>query len=112
MDEIDDTIRKAQAVNVDQGPSNPLPASKIQESQEEGTTIEVSSAPTFGFDYFDLNEVNQPNPSDDDLMMFDEEEESSGFQHSTSKPKEKKKKKKKMAVSRFFESIIQSRSNS
>ena len=60
-----DTIHKAQAEIADQTPSKPPPTPTARDSQDEGTPIEVSSAPTFGFDDFDLNEVNQPNPSDD-----------------------------------------------
>ena len=92
MDNMADTIRKAQEVTADQTPSKPPPSTIAKDSQDVGTEIEVSSAPTFGFDDVDLQEVNQPIPSDDDLMMFVEEEESSGSQHSTSKPKKYKEK--------------------
>ena len=58
MEEMAETIRKAQANPVGAGSSNPPPTTAANNSQEDGTTIEVSSAPTFGFDDFDLKEVN------------------------------------------------------
>ncbi|XP_023764625.1 uncharacterized protein LOC111913132 [Lactuca sativa] len=82
----------------DQNASKVPPTPTVQESQDEGPEIEVSSAPTFGLDDDDLQEENKPSPSDDDFLMFDEEEESNGSHHSTSKPKEKKKKKKNVVT--------------
>ncbi|XP_023768538.1 uncharacterized protein LOC111917106 [Lactuca sativa] len=99
MGEMAEIIHKAQSNPDGVGSSRTPPTTADNNSQEDGTAIEVSSAPTFGFDDFDMNEVNQPEQSDDVMMIFDEEEESSGSQYSTSKPKEKKK-KKKQAVSR------------
>ena len=67
-----ETIRISQSIPSGAGPSQLPPTHTIRESQ--------------------INEVNQPDPSDD-LMIFDEEEGSSGSQHSTSKPKENKRKR-------------------
>ena len=101
-----ETMLKAQASTAAAGTSNvpptstPVPPTAVNPSQDEEPAIELSSAPTFGFDDEYIQEVNKPNPSNDDLMMFEEEEESSGSQHSTFKPKEKKNKKKKAVVTR------------
>lgn len=88
-----ETIRNAQSIPDHEGPSKPPPTSVVHESQDDGTAIEVSSGPTFGFDDLDMNEANQPEQSDDTMMIFDEEKESSRSQHSTSKPKEKKRRR-------------------
>ncbi|XP_023739643.1 uncharacterized protein LOC111887702 [Lactuca sativa] len=108
-----ETMLKAQASGADAGTSKvpptptpiPSPTPTVNPSQDEGSAIELSSAPTFSLDDEDIQEVNKPNPSDDDLMMFEEEEESSGSQHSTSKPKEKKKKKKNVVIRKEFMSL-------
>ena len=106
-----ETVLKAQASTAAAGTSNvpptspPVPPTAVNPSQDEEPAIELSSAPTFGFDDEDIQEVNKPNPSDDDLMMFEEEEESNGSQHSTSKPKEKKKKKKNVVTRKEFMSL-------
>ena len=84
-----ETIRNAQTTPGGEGPLKSPPTPNVRDSQHDGTAIEVSSAPRFGLDDFDINEVNQPTPSDDDLMIFDEEKASSGSQHSTSKRKKK-----------------------
>ena len=65
----------------------------------------MSSAPIFGFDDDEPQEVNKPSPSDDNLIMLDEDDESSGSHHSTSKPKEKKKKKKQVVTRKEFLSL-------
>lgn len=51
MDKMAETIRNAQSVQDTVGPSKPPP---IHDSQEDGTVIDVSSAPTFGFDDIDF----------------------------------------------------------
>lgn len=79
------------------GPSNPPSTGEAQDSNVDGTAIEISSSPMFGLDDIDLENGRQPPHSDEFLMVFDEEE-SSGSQHSTLNPKEKKK--KKLAVTR------------
>ncbi|XP_023754281.1 uncharacterized protein LOC111902691 [Lactuca sativa] len=110
MDEMPKTILKAQASSAPAGTSKvpptqtsiPPPSPTINPSQEEEPAIELSSAPTFGFDDEDIQEVNKTNPSDDDMMMFEEEEESSGSHHSKSKPKKKKKKKNVVTKKEFL----------
>lgn len=91
---MSETIHNAQNIPEGVGPSKPRTTADVRESNEDGAAIEVSFGPTFGFDEFDVNEVNQLDESDDLMMVFEEEEESNGSQHSTSKSKEKKKKKK------------------
>ena len=93
MTTMDETIRNARSIPDTVGSSKPPPTKTVQDSQENGTEVAISSGPTFGFDEIDLNEVNQPKHFEEFMMIFDDEEESSGSQHSTSKPKEKKKKK-------------------
>lgn len=99
MTTMSETIRNSQNIPDGAGSSKPPTTTNVRESNEDETTIEVSSGPTFGFDDFDVNEVNQLEQSDDLMIIFDEEEESSGSQNLTSKPKEKNK-KKKLAVTR------------
>ena len=91
MSQMADSLLKAQAASAAQHTSQVPPTTVLETSQDEGPEIAISSAPTFGLDDDEVQEVNKPSPSDDDLMMFDEGEESSGSHHSTSKPKKKKK---------------------
>lgn len=86
------TVQQAQTLHDDVGPSQPPPTNEVQGSNEDGTTIEISSELVFGLDDLDIDEIDQPVNSDDFMLIFDDEE-SSGSQHSTSKPKEKKNKK-------------------
>ena len=54
-----ETIQRAQALQHDIGPSQP-PPTQVQDSHEDGTAIEVNSAPTIGFHDLDATKVNQP----------------------------------------------------
>lgn len=74
------------------GPSHPCTKNEAHKSNEDGSEIEISSAPTFSLDDNDKDEIKQPLPLDDLIMVLDDED-SSGSQHSTSKLKQKKKKK-------------------
>ena len=56
MDEMAETIRKAQSNPNGASSSRPPPTTAANNSQEDRTAIEVSFAPTFGFDDFDMNE--------------------------------------------------------
>lgn len=69
------TIGNAQNIHVGADPSKPPATTNVLESKDDETAIEISSELTFGFVGFDINEVNQPDKSDDLMMFFDEEVE-------------------------------------
>ena len=79
------------------GTTKSPPNDEDHDSNNEGTTIEISSTPMFGLDDDNFEDVQQPPLSDEFIMVIDDEE-SSGSQHSTSKPNANKK--KKITVSR------------
>lgn len=79
------------------GPSNLPQNDEVHDSNNDRTAIKISSAPMFGLDDYNFDDVQQPLPSADFIMVLDDEE-SSGSQYPTLKPKPNKK--KKIAVSR------------
>ena len=81
------------------GPSKPPPNDEAHDSNEDGTFI---SAPMFGLDDDNLDDVQKPPPSEDFIMVVDDVE-SSGSQHSTSKPKQYKKKTIKISRKEFLD---------
>lgn len=84
-------MQKVQDMENVAGTSKPLPPNtEDHDSNEDGTAIEIISAPTFGIDENNNNEVQQPLPSDDFIMVLDDEY-SSGSHHSTSKTKPKRR---------------------
>lgn len=89
---MEETVQQAQVVESSAGPSKPHVNVEDHDSNDYGTAIEISSAPTLGFHENTFEDVQHPIP-DDDFMMVLDDEESSGSQYSTSKPKVKKKKK-------------------
>lgn len=94
---MENAVQKVQEMENVVGPSMPPPKNEVQDSNDDETTIETNSALTFGLDENNVDEVQQPLPSDDFIMFLDDEE-TSGSLHSTSKPKQRKK--KKLVVSR------------
>ena len=50
MSEMVETFRKAQEATADHNTSKVPPTPTVQGSQDEGPKIQLSSAPTFGFD--------------------------------------------------------------
>lgn len=97
MSSMELTIQKAKNTENMVDHSNPPQNDEAHDSNDEGTAIEISLAPMFHLDDDNLDDIQQPIPSDDFIMVIDDDE-SSGSQHSTSKPKPEKK--KKIVVSR------------
>ncbi|KAL7589609.1 hypothetical protein Lser_V15G41252 [Lactuca serriola] len=88
MSAMETNIQQTQQIAADQHDHQAPRSPTVAGSQDEEPEIEVSTAPIFGIDDDEPQEVNKPSPSDDDLMMFDEDKESSGSRHSTTKHKD------------------------
>lgn len=98
MSNMEQTIHRVQAIEANSGGSKPLiTCIEVHDSNEYGTKTMISSELVFGLDDENVDELQQPRPSDDFKMVLNDEE-SSGSHYSIYKPKAKKK--KKLAVSR------------
>lgn len=86
------TIQNAQQMENIVGTSKPPSNVEDHDSNDDDTTVEISSAPMLGFDDDNYDDIQQPLPSSDCIMVLDDEE-SSGIQHSTCKPKKRKRRK-------------------
>lgn len=73
---METTFQHAQCLEGGAGPSKPPKHNACHDSNNDGTTMEISSGPILGFDDIDLDDVQQPPNSDEFLMVFDDEESS------------------------------------
>lgn len=58
------------------GPLNPPQHGEAYDSKDEGTTIKIRSAPMFGLDDDNPEDVQQPPLSNDFIIVLDDEESS------------------------------------
>lgn len=73
MPEMEKSVQIVQGMENIVGHSQPLPNTEAHDSNEDGTTIEISSAPTFGLDDNNVDEAQQPLPSDDFITVLEDE---------------------------------------
>lgn len=104
ISQMEATVQQAQFMPGGIGPSKPPQHEEVHDSNADGTTIKISSAPMFDFDEEDMEDVQQPPPSEEFMMVFNDDK-SSGPQYSTSKPKAKKKKKECGLSKRISQSL-------
>lgn len=76
---------------------------KDEDSNDDGTKVQLCDEPACGFDLDEDNDEVWKHGNNEDYQMFIDEDESSGFQHSTSKPKPNKKKKSTISWKEFLD---------
>lgn len=73
MSTMEHIVQQVQDMEDVVGPSNPPVNDEVHDSNDDGIAIEISSAPIFGLDEENLDDIQQPPTSNDFIMVVDYE---------------------------------------